>query len=110
MHFRDYIQGDEPTVVRVVAEVLRTFDLHANRGPLDDDLQDIDKNYIIPGGMFKVLEDNNTVVGTFGIYVISAHTCELRKMFLLPEYQRRGFGKIMLENAISWANSPAVSG
>jgi putative acetyltransferase len=72
----------------------------------DADVLDVEANYNNSGGRFWVLTDlRGTIVGTVGIAKLSSDVCELRKMYLLPEWRGRGLGKHMLGEAIAFARS-----
>ena len=67
----------------------------------DLDIQDIEKHYAMNGGSFDVLLDSEgEIVGTVGVYRISATVCELRKMYLVPSQRGQGKGKLLLEHGL----------
>lgn len=103
MILRDYQKGDEEAVYRLVQKVLAGYGLATNPKETDKDLSDIQKNYLRPGGCFRVIENDGKIIGSYGIYVLSSGTCELRKMYLLPVFQGRGMGKLMVEEALKFA-------
>lgn len=98
-NLREYRPGDEYEVFALVEYVLKQYGLSVNPEETDADIKDIDKSYILSGGAFRVLEDNGRIVGSYGIYKIDDGVCELRKMYLQPEYKGRGLGKKMMEDA-----------
>ena len=56
--------------------------------------------------MYNVVELNGEIVGGGGIYPtdgLPADTCELVKMYLLPQARGLGLGKIMIEKCIQQA-------
>ena len=65
-------------------------------GKWDEDLRDIRNHYINNGGEFLVGVLDNKVVcmGTFRKK--SATLAEIKRMRVLPDYQRRGYGQIIL--------------
>jgi len=97
---RDYRQGDEVHVFRLVKEVLTIYGLKANPEITDKDIGDIQRNYIDSKGYFAILEDKSSVIGSYGILKLSDDVCELRKMYLKREYQGTGLGKLMMEDAL----------
>ena len=56
------------------------------------DLEDIQKNYFENGGAFLVIADDNRVVGIGAIRRMEDKVCELRRIWLLLEYQGQGLG------------------
>ncbi len=91
-------------IKNVVFTVLREYGLSPDEKGKDKDLNDIENNYFNKNGFFGVLtEDNEHVIGTFGIFQIDKDICELRKMYLLKDYRGKGLGKFMLANALNIA-------
>lgn len=59
-----------------------------------------------PGSVYFVAERESKVVGGGGIYPtngLPAATCELVKMYLLPEARGIGLGKKLIAHCIKWA-------
>ncbi len=106
---RDYRKGDEGEVFPLVEYALRQYGLKVNPEETDADIQDIQASYIQSGGAFKVLEDNGGIVGSYGLYRIDEDSCELRKMYLRPEYKGKGLGKMMMDDAFLTATTLGFS-
>lgn len=105
LSIRDYRPGDEEGVLRVLAKVLEDYDLTVDPEGTDADLIDIQASYIERGGVFKVLVSGDDIVGSYGLYPEGEGVFELRKMYLLADYQGRGWGRRMLEEAVALAQS-----
>lgn len=99
----DYKKGDESAVYRLVETVLAEYGLEMDPLDTDADLQDINESYIKKDGRFRVLRDGDRIVGSYGLYPISEHICELRKMYLYREFRGRGLGKKMMKEALNQA-------
>lgn len=97
---RNYRPGDEDSVFQMVKTVLAEYRLSANSDVTDADLKDIQLSYISKGGVFRILESEGRIVGSYGLYAMSIQSCELRKMYLLPEVRGQGLGKMMMDDAI----------
>jgi len=122
---RDYRVGDETTVFQIVKRVLAEYGLSTDAGSTDSDLNNIRESYISKGGLFRIVESNGRPVGSYGLYPgilppaeqppceqrsnepcsPEHRSCELRKMYLLPEYRGRGLGKRMMEDALREAKA-----
>lgn len=63
------------------------------------------KQYYMQNGCFWCLFDNEVLIGTVAIRVIDIENkvIELKRMFVLPEYQGKGCGRMLLEYAIDYA-------
>lgn len=102
---RKAIVGDEPKILNLVKEVLSFYGLDLNPECEDLDVTDIYKYYFNNNGAFEVIEFKGNIIGTYGIYKINDDTCELRKMYLNPNFQGMGFGNIMMENSFKLAKA-----
>lgn len=68
---------------------------HETRGDVKD-MDDIEKNYFEKGGVFLVLVDDNKVIGMGAIRRLEDKVCELKRLWLLFEYQGKGLGYRMV--------------
>ena len=68
------------------------------------DIADVER-YYMQNGCFWCLTDNEKVLGTIAIRIIDSEKriVELKRMFVLPEYQGKGYGRLLLEHAIGYA-------
>src|SRR5512138_899548 len=64
---------------------------HEAQGDLKD-MEGIQKNYFEKGGVFLVIVDGNEIIGIGAIRQLEDKICELRRLWLLFEYQGRGLG------------------
>lgn len=80
---------------QLVFDVLIEYGLEP--GAIDFCLDDVEKHYFERGGYFVVLlDENDVVVGTGGLYPLNKESLELRKMYLLPAHRGKGLGQWML--------------
>ncbi len=68
------------------------------------DIADVER-YYMKNGCFWCLFDNEVLVGTVAVRLIDINNkvIELKRMFVLPEYQGKGYGRLLLEHAIAYA-------
>ena len=69
------------------------------------DMDDIQKNYFENGGTFLGMFDGEEMICTGAIRKIDAETCELKRLWLLHEYHRRGLGYRMLNELLDIARA-----
>jgi putative acetyltransferase len=100
LRIRSANNGDRAAIETLVFDVLREFDLSPDPENTDADLKDIEANYLARGGVFEVIEDDQGLVGTIGLYPVDVEVCELRKMYLVCEARGQGLGKHLLERAV----------
>jgi putative acetyltransferase len=95
---------DRERVVALVFRVLSEYDLPPDPESKDSDLNDIEESYIHSGGVFELIEDKEgNLLGTYGLYPLDKDTCELRKMYFVPQIRGRGLGRLVLERAVAHA-------
>jgi putative acetyltransferase len=97
---RKAIKGEENQIVQLIDRVRSGYNFEVNLEETDHDLVDISQSYFNNRGWFSVIEFKGLLIGTYGLILKSPTTCELRKMYLLPEYQSKGLGKLMMEDAL----------
>ena len=95
---------DRERVVALVAGILSEYGLPHDPESKDSDLKDLEENYIQSGGVFEVIEDKEgNLLGTYGLYPLDKETCELRKMYFVPQIRGLGLGRRVLERAVGHA-------
>ena len=100
---RTATNADCERVIALVSMVLAEFQLPFDLDSKDADLKDIEGSYIRAGGVFELIEDaQGTLLGN-GLFPLNDNTCELRKMYFLPEIRGLGLGKRVLERAVEHA-------
>lgn len=71
-------------------------------------LRDIDafqEKYVACGGIFLVLTEDQRIIGTGGIWRLSDQVCEVKRLWLLPEYQGQGLGYRMMQALLDFARA-----
>jgi len=95
---------DLEPIAQLVFGILREFGLQPDPGGTDSDLQDIEANYLKRGGLFEIIEDRDgNLLGSVGVFPLDENTCELRKMYFVPEIRGLGLGSYVLQRAIDQA-------
>lgn len=95
---------DREEISNLVYSVLKEYNLRPDPQSTDADLKDIEHSYFQRGGTFYVLEEQDgSIIGAYGLYPVDTQTCELRKMYLHRSYRGKGWGKLLLEEALSKA-------
>ena len=106
MTIRRATNQDADAVRKLVFDVLRAYGLKPDPAATDRDLEDIEKNYFQNRGSFSVLEGpGGELIGSYGLLNITSDSCELRKMYLHPDFRGKGYGKMLLEHALLTAKN-----
>jgi len=72
---------------------------------LHSDIRSIEMLYFKTGGGFWLLKEEQNVIGTIGLKGIDSENRigEIKRFFVLPEYQDKGYGKSMMSQIIEFA-------
>ena len=94
-----------PAVLDVIGAVFREYAMTFDPLGFDADLTDVRRYYLERGGRFWVLVDDGRVVGTVAVVPSGRVACEIKRLYLLPEYRGRGLGRALLEQTLDWATA-----
>lgn len=82
---------------RLHDEALYDAGAHLGEGPWDEDLNNIEEEYLHDGGEFLVGEMDGKVIAMGALKRASGEQAELKRMRVDPAVQRRGLGQQILE-------------
>jgi putative acetyltransferase len=104
---RDLRKEDNPALAKVVKDTLAEFGAnHPNTVYYDPTTDALFEVFQTPRSKYFLAELNNKIVGGGGIYPtdgLPPDTCELVKMYLLPEARGLGLGRTLIEKCIGAA-------
>ena len=104
---RDLRKEDNPALAKVVKDTLAEFGAnHPNTVYYDPTTDTLFEVFQTPQSKYFLAEINNKIVGGGGIYPtdgLPPDTCELVKMYLLPEARGLGLGRTLIEKCIEAA-------
>ena len=104
---RDLRKEDNPALAKVVRDTLAEFGAnHPNTVYYDPTTDTLFEVFQTPRSKYFLAEINNKIVGGGGIYPTDGlphDTCELVKMYLLPEARGFGLGRTLIEKCIEAA-------
>ena len=90
-------------VLDVIGTVFEEYGMSFDPSDFDSDLLDIPRHYADRGGWFSVLTDAGRVVGTVAAVPKDAAACEIKRLYLLPQYRGRGLGRALMEHILDRA-------
>lgn len=100
-------QSDNPVLAKIVRDTLAEFGAnHPGTVYYDPTTDALYELFQAKGAGYFVAEMNGEVVGGGGIYPtdgLPADTCELVKMYLLPQARGTGLGRTLIEKSLSFA-------
>lgn len=94
---RSFCDNDADAVWHLHDAALEEAGTHGGRGPWEDDLRNIRGTYLDSGGDFLVGLLDGELVAMGGLLLRSAEEAEIKRMRVSPDFQRRGFGRLLLE-------------
>ncbi|HET9425624.1 MAG TPA: GNAT family N-acetyltransferase [Gemmatimonadaceae bacterium] len=103
MIIREARPADGDAIRALVAATLAEFGFPVEAGGADSDLDDVPLGYQRRGGLFRVIVDEDVIVGCGGLYPVASRVVELRKMYFHPSIRGRGLGRRLLEDLIDEA-------
>lgn len=95
---RRYRPSDLGDVLALHSVALQDAGALAPPGPWDDDLNDIESFYLVGSGEFLVGLIGDQLVAMGALRKIDEEVCEIKRMRVHPEFQRRGFGQQILDS------------
>jgi len=98
---------DNAGLARVVRETLAEFGAnHPGTVYYDPTTDHLFELFQVPGAMYQVAEADGVILGGGGIFPsdgLPADTCELVKMYLVPEARNIGLGKKLISDCLDAA-------
>jgi len=100
-------ESDNAAIAAIIRNTLTEFGAnHPGTVYYDSSTDTLYQLFSIKRSMYNIALVNGKIVGGAGIYPfegLPAATCELVKMYLLPEARGLGLGKLLIEKAIEFA-------
>ena len=103
LRIRPYAASDYQAVSALIESVLTEFGFALAVGGLEQDLKEIGARYSTPGAGFWVAEAGEVLVGTVAIRPKAERTCELKRLYLGPQWRGQGLGQALYAHAESFA-------
>lgn len=104
---RDLRKEDNPQLSKIVKDTLAEFGAnHPNTVYYDPTTDTLFEVFQTPRSKYFLAEIDGEMVGGGGIYPtdgLPTDTCELVKMYLLPQARGRGLGRMLIEKCIQAA-------
>ena len=98
---------DNPDIEKVIKRVLEEHGVNKpGTAYFDSSLQNMYKFYTVNQSGYFIIRVNDNIVGGAGIYPTEGlphDTCELVKMYLLPEARGLGLGRTTIDKCIAFA-------
>jgi ribosomal protein S18 acetylase RimI-like enzyme len=93
---RRYTPADREAVEYLHVHAIQQAGAYLGRGPWDDDVYAIEETYLNNQGEFLIGEWDGTFVAMGALRRTTPERAEIKRMRVLPDYQGRGLGQIIL--------------
>ena len=94
----DFSEGRE-----IILEYAASLGFDLSFQNFDDEINNLREMYSEPHGCLLLASYNDKIVGVAGIRKFENNDCELKRMYVKPEYRKSGIGKLLLEYSIEIA-------
>ena len=74
-----------------------------------EELEHLEDKYGLPQGRLYLLIDGETPVASIALHKIDEKTCELKRLYVKPEYRRKGIAEKLLDRIIEEARETGYS-
>ncbi len=89
----------------LVEEYAATLHIRLDFQDFARELQEFTREYGPPNGVFLLAREGEEVLGCGAVRRFSASECELKRMYVPPQHQRRGIGRMLATALISRARA-----
>lgn len=107
VQLRPILADDAPAMAAIIRQVGAEYGaIGEGFGPSDPEVEALHRHYLAArGGRYLVAEAGGRVLGGAGIAALDGEpgTCELKKLFLLPEARGRGLGLRLARACLAFA-------
>jgi GNAT superfamily N-acetyltransferase len=105
-HIRGYEARDYDDVWRLHLEGVRqTRTITPELRGYDDDLRDIETNYLVAGSNFWVVETPDGLAGMTALQRVDERAGRLRRMRVTTAWRKRGIARALLETAVDFSRA-----
>ena len=88
--------ADQAAVAELHVSAIRQIGAYLGRGPWDDDVYAIEATYLNNQGEFLIGEEDGLFVAMGALKRTDSERAEIKRMRVVPAYQGRGYGQLML--------------
>ncbi len=107
------IMDGEPYLDQIktlIAEYAKSLDRDLSFQGLNEELADLSAKYLPPNGrILAAVTEESSVIGCVAYRRHDSERCEMKRLYVRPEYRRRHAGKKLVEGIIRLARSDGFS-
>ena len=118
--FSEVVEATTPTQLAAAGELMRAFvrwqhvrhagererlDVYFNRDGFEDELARLPEPFNRPGGTLLLAMVGNHVAGCIALKPLGNRVCEMKRLYLKPEYHGIGLGRLLVSRLIKEATA-----
>ena len=100
----NFIQASSPVEIDQARELFREYEAWLNLDlcfqNFEKELAELPGAYAPPGGRLLLALDDNELAGCVALRRLNDNVCEMKRLFLRPQFQGRGLGRELAERII----------
>lgn len=77
------------------------FKEYLNKQNYDEELEHLESKYGLPYGRLYLAFCDNKLAGCIGLRKIDNSTCELKRLYIKPEFRKKGIGDFLVKKIIA---------
>ena len=105
MEIREAAAADVPTVRALFEEYAAGLGIGLCFQKFDEELAGLPGAYAPPSGRLLVAREDGTAAGCVAFRRLTADRCELKRLYVRPEFRGRGLGRLLANRALEEAAS-----
>ena len=95
--------GDIPAIKELFLEYARAIGVDLCFQNFDEELMSLPGKYAPPYGALLIAKSSGKACGCVALRKIDAQVCEMKRLYVKPEFRKHGLGKVLVERIISEA-------
>jgi ribosomal protein S18 acetylase RimI-like enzyme len=92
---RAYTQEDIPEVRTLFLEYQKSLGIDLCFQSFDEELKHLPGDYALPDGRLLIAMDEERIAGCVALRRISNSVCEMKRLYLRPEFRGKGIGRML---------------
>ena len=88
-------EGDFLEAKKLILEYVSSLGLDLSFQKFDDEITRFPGEYSSPNGCILLALDNDAVVGCVAMRKLSSSACEMKRLYVRPQFRRKRIGKIL---------------